>query len=223
MINLIQSLEGAADGAFAIDDKYKIIYWNRAAEELLGYEKKQILGRFCYQMLQGLDEDRRLICLAKCPVAKAAFDDEPVASYDIQARKKMGDRRWLNMSIFTYREDGEGEEANTFIFHLFRDITKKKDDEALLQKVLEVARHHHNPSPVSNPNGDTSSSLDVLTPRECDVLTFLAKGYGTDDIAQTLFIAPNTVRNHIQNIFQKLQIHSRAEAVAYAIKHGLAD
>ena len=201
--------------------KYKIVYWNRAAEELLGYEKKQIIGHLCYQMLQGLDEHRRLICLAQCPVAKAAFDDEPVPNYDIQARKKMGGRRWLNMSIFAYREGGE--EGNTFIFHLFRDVTKQKDDEALLERVLEAARHHHDPSPVSIPGRETNSPLDVLTPRESDVLTYLAKGYGTDDIAQALFITPNTVRNHVQNILQKLQIHSRTEAVAHAIKNGLVD
>lgn len=221
MINLIQSLEGAADGAFAIDDKYKIVYWNRAAEELLGYEKKQILGRFCYQVLQGLDERQRLICMAHCPVAKAAFDNEPVTNFDIQARKRIGGRRWLNMSIFAFREDIE--EGNTFIFHLFRDITKKKDDEALLERVLEAARRYHDPLPLSIPDRETNSPLDVLTPRESDVLAYLAKGYSTDEIAQALFIAPNTVRNHIQNIFQKLQIHSRAEAVAYAIKYGLVD
>lgn len=219
MINLIKSLEGAADGAFAIDNEYKIVYWNPAAEELLGYEKKQIIGRYCYQILQGLDEKHRLICTAHCHVAKAAFDEEPVDNYDIQARKKRGDRRWLNMSIFAYRESGE--EGKTFIFHLFRDITKKKDDEALLERVLEAAQRHHDPSNESIPDRESSSPLDVLTPRESEVLTYLAKGYGTNDIAQALFIAPNTVRNHIQNTLQKLQVHSRAEAVAYAIKHGL--
>jgi PAS domain S-box-containing protein len=221
LINLIKSLEGAADGAFAIDNKYKIVYWNRAAEELLGYEKKQIIGRFCYQVLQGLDEQHRLLCTAHCPIAKAAFDDEPVANYDIQARKKMGDRRWLNMSIFAYRE--REEEEKTFVFHLFRDVTKRKDDEALLKRVLEAARRYHDPSHLSFLDSETNSPLDVLTPRENEVLTYLAKGYGTNDIAQALFIAPNTVRNHVQNILQKLQVHSRAEAVAYAIKYGLVD
>jgi PAS domain S-box-containing protein len=219
LINLIKSLEGAADGAFAIDNEYKIVYWNPAAEELLGFEKKQIIGRYCYQMLQGLDEKRRLICTVHCPVAKAAFDDEPVANYDIQARKKKGDRRWLNMSIFAYRE--REEEGKTFVFHLFRDITKRKDDEALLERVLETARRHHDFSNESISDKEISSPLDVLTPRESEVLTHLAKGYGTNDIAQALFIAPNTVRNHVQNILQKLQVHSRAEAVAYAIKYGL--
>jgi PAS domain S-box-containing protein len=221
VINLIQSLEGAADGAFAIDDKYKIVYWNRAAEEILGYEKKEMIGHPCYLILQGVDERQRLICLAHCPIAKAAFDDKPVANYDIQARNKTGGRRWLNMSILAYREGKE--KGNTYIFHLFRDITKKKDEEALLQKVLDVARHHNNSSPLSKPNENSNPRLNALTPRESDVLTYLANGYGTDDIAQALFIAPNTVRNHIQNILQKLHIHSRTEAVSYAIRYGLVD
>jgi len=221
MINLIELLEVAADGAFAVNDQYKIVSWNRAAKKLLGYEKKQIIGRFCYQMLQGLDERQRLICQFQCPVGIAAFNNEPVANYDIQARTKTGGRRWLNMSIFAYREDGEEEEA--IIFHLFRDITEKKKDEALLERVLETARRYHNPLPVSFPDRESNAPLDGLTPRESDVLTYLAKGYGTDSIAQALVITPNTVRNHIQNIFQKLQVHSRSEAVAYAIKHGIVD
>jgi DNA-binding NarL/FixJ family response regulator len=61
-----------------------------------------------------------------------------------------------------------------------------------------------------------------LTPRELEVLRLLAQGLRQDAIADRLFITSKTVATHIQNILEKLNVHSRAEAVAYAHRHGLA-
>ncbi len=61
-----------------------------------------------------------------------------------------------------------------------------------------------------------------LTARESEVLKLLAEGLRQEAIAERLFITPKTVATHIQNILEKLQLHSRAEAVAYAHQHGLA-
>jgi two-component system NarL family response regulator len=55
------------------------------------------------------------------------------------------------------------------------------------------------------------------------VLRLVAKGLGNRDIAQQLFISENTVKNHIRNILEKLQLHSRMEAVIYAVKEKLLD
>jgi DNA-binding NarL/FixJ family response regulator len=60
-----------------------------------------------------------------------------------------------------------------------------------------------------------------LTPRELEVLMLLADGLGQNKIAQALFITPKTVATHIQRILTKLDVHSRAEAVAYAHHHHL--
>jgi DNA-binding NarL/FixJ family response regulator len=61
----------------------------------------------------------------------------------------------------------------------------------------------------------------LLTDRELEVLELLARGQPNAEIARTLFLSPNTVRNHISNILQKLQISNRTEATAYAIRAGL--
>ena len=61
----------------------------------------------------------------------------------------------------------------------------------------------------------------VLTDRELEVLELLARGKQNGEIAQTLLLSPNTVRNHISNILSKLQISNRTEATAYAIRSGL--
>ncbi len=57
-----------------------------------------------------------------------------------------------------------------------------------------------------------------LTERERDVLNNLCKGYSYKEIAANLFITVGTVRHHIKNIYYKLQVHSKSEAVAKALK-----
>jgi two-component system, NarL family, nitrate/nitrite response regulator NarL len=62
-----------------------------------------------------------------------------------------------------------------------------------------------------------------LTPRERDVLDMLVEGASSARIAKRLSISPNTVRSHVQSILPKLQVHSRLEAAAFAVRHGLAE
>jgi DNA-binding NarL/FixJ family response regulator len=65
------------------------------------------------------------------------------------------------------------------------------------------------------------SSGSALTSREMEVLRLLAAGMTTDQIAGELFVSPNTVRNHVNNVIRKLNVHSRLEAVSHAIRTGL--
>jgi len=60
-----------------------------------------------------------------------------------------------------------------------------------------------------------------LTPREYQILTHLASGETNDEIATYLNIAPLTVRTHVRNLMSKLGVHSRLEAVAFGLKHGI--
>lgn len=57
-----------------------------------------------------------------------------------------------------------------------------------------------------------------LSDREISVLNLLSDGYNYQEIAETLFIAVDTVRHHIRNIYKKLHVHSQSEAVAKAIR-----
>ena len=62
---------------------------------------------------------------------------------------------------------------------------------------------------------------DQLTERERDVLALLASGMSGAKIARALSISANTVRTHVQSILAKLQVHSRLEAFAFAVRNGL--
>jgi two-component system NarL family response regulator len=62
-----------------------------------------------------------------------------------------------------------------------------------------------------------------LTDREIEVLKLVARGMNNRDIAKELFISENTVKNHVRNILEKLQIHSRMEAVMIAVRENLIE
>ena len=68
------------------------------------------------------------------------------------------------------------------------------------------------------PGEQTSSDL---TDREQEVLTYLAEGASNEEIATSLVISPKTVARHRENIMRKLNLHSRAELVRYAIRKGI--
>jgi two-component system, NarL family, response regulator NreC len=65
------------------------------------------------------------------------------------------------------------------------------------------------------------ASLDVLTPREKEVLELLAKGRSNEEIADHLSISRHTVARHRENLMRKLELHNRSELVKYAIRKGL--
>ncbi|ACZ84411.1 MULTISPECIES: response regulator [Streptosporangium] len=62
-----------------------------------------------------------------------------------------------------------------------------------------------------------------LTDREMEVLRLVAKGMNNREIAKQLFISENTVKNHVRNILDKLQLHSRMEAVVYAVRERMLE
>jgi DNA-binding NarL/FixJ family response regulator len=62
-----------------------------------------------------------------------------------------------------------------------------------------------------------------LTDREVEILTLLANGMGNKQIAYGLKISEKTVRNHVSNMYQKLGIYDRTQAVLYAVRKGLVE
>lgn len=62
-----------------------------------------------------------------------------------------------------------------------------------------------------------------LTEREMEVLRLVAKGMNNRDIAKELYISENTVKNHIRNILEKLHLHSRMEAVVFAVREKMIE
>lgn len=75
---------------------------------------------------------------------------------------------------------------------------------------------------MSKPDRTAGPALK-LTDRELEVLRFVARGLSNRDVAAQLAISENTVKNHVRNILEKLQLHSRMEAVMYAVRAKLVE
>ncbi len=69
-------------------------------------------------------------------------------------------------------------------------------------------------------NSTDEELLSTLTQREEEVLDLLTQGLGYNDVSSKLYISNTTVKTHVNNIFQKLQVKDRTQAVLYAIRHG---
>lgn len=102
---------------------------------------------------------------------------------------------------------------------LFRRLRGVSVGEAAISPLLaakilqEFARLDQAPS---NPCG-----VEGLSSRETEVLALVAKGMTNREIGEHLHIAENTVKNHLRNILEKLQLSNRAQAAAFAVRHGL--
>lgn len=66
-----------------------------------------------------------------------------------------------------------------------------------------------------------SEKLKLLTGREREVLSLLAKGMTNKDIAQSLFLSEKTVKNHLNNVFKKIDVVDRTNAALFALKNNL--
>lgn len=217
MSRLFEALSNTADGAFVINEDLRIVFCNRAAEAILGFDNQDVVGQFCYRLIRGYDDGRHLVCKARCQLAKMALDSKPVPNHDLQITTNYGVKRWLNVSVFTYRMgDTNGKRV---IVHLFHDLNHKKVNEKLLIQMIRMENCYQDvPTDFKN---EIEPSLVKLTPRERETLTLLTKGHDTSEISARLSISQNTARNHVQHILQKFQVHTRLEAVVYAIQHDL--
>jgi DNA-binding NarL/FixJ family response regulator len=100
-------------------------------------------------------------------------------------------------------------------------MTKPLDPDELLARVGRAVTRSE--AAERSSNGRPTGAASRLTPRERDVLGLLAEGLGTDAIARRLYISPKTVGTHVQRILAKLDMHSRAEAVAFAYREGVVE
>jgi DNA-binding NarL/FixJ family response regulator len=91
-------------------------------------------------------------------------------------------------------------------------MTKPVDTNELVARVRRLGG-----APSSNGAASTNGKLASLTRREREVLSLLTEGLRQEEIAQTLVISPTTVATHIQRILRKLEVRSRAQAVAVGL------
>ena len=213
--DMLEQLAHTGDGVYAVDCQQRIILWNRAAESLLGYTAPEVLGRPCWEVIQGHDCNGDLTCRKHCSEFEEAKKLRWQPHQDIRTRSKDGKDVWIDVTTLSVLS--ERRELSTLV-HIFRNAGGNDKPlwrpEQLPQPVSELA---FQPGPGSPKNVDEGNrDLAPLTKSELSVLRHLTEGMSTTAISESLFISSTTVRNHVQNILKKLQVHSRLEAIALA-------
>ena len=212
LADMLEQLAHTGDGVYAVDCHQRIILWNQAAESLLGYTSPEVLGRPCWEVIQGHDCNGDLTCSKHCYQFEEAKKLRWQPHQNTRTRSKDGKEVWIDVTTLSVLS--ERRELSTLV-HIFRNA--RGDDKPLW-------RPEQLPQPVSefafqrggSPNDGGKRKPAPLSSRELSVLRHLTEGMGTTAIGERLFISPTTVRNHIQNILRKLQVHSRLEAIALA-------
>jgi PAS domain S-box-containing protein len=202
--DLRKMLAGATDGAFVGGENRRIILWNRAATNIMGYTATEALGRACCDLFDARDESGPL----HDPGSVMMLAETPVRAFDVCTTTKTGRPLWLHLTVFPVQVRTD----RALVVHLFRDVTSTRQLVARVRERLAVS---------GNGGAPARSGHGPLTRRELEVLRLTAQGLDTVLIAERLHISRATARNHVQNILWKLDVHNRLQAVAYASRHGL--
>jgi PAS domain S-box-containing protein len=198
LATLCDALSMSPDAILAIDERRRIVFWNKAAQSMLGFTSDEVTGRACSTVLAGADHFGNRYCSDTCPVISIVQRGEELHPFQLRIRAKDGQQVPVDVS------------AIKFILSPSRRIVL-----AYTIRRAQIGQPDHTPrqqEPVKD------ARVAALTARELEILGLLAAGEDSADISVRLGISRVTARNHIQHLFQKLEVHSKAEAVAFAYK-----
>jgi PAS domain S-box-containing protein len=213
--DILDRIARSGEAVMAIDYSDRIVLWNREAERVFGRPARSVLGKPCHEIMGGRDVHGNLYCYRACPVAHQARDTsaEPVHSFPLEVKTGSGKTKHVNCTLFAIPNTRP---SLSTIVHVFREVERRASP-----LVEQLAADAAPPAPPRFPITGTETVSVTLTSREKEILRCLAEGLATPDIARRLSISRVTVRNHVQNVLQKLDVHNKLAAVAFAHQHGL--
>lgn len=194
ILNVLDVLALSSDPMFAINQRHRIVFWNKPLRHLVGFEYDEVVGKSCANVLSGLDTHGNRYCSDACPILSLTQRGECARQFRLRSKTKSGDAIALDVMVvkFSLRNGG------VLLVHIVRPA-----------EAVAIA--------ATAPRTEiTDERMRRLTTREIEVLSMLASGTKTRTIAEQLGIAPLTARNHIRNMIEKLEVHSQSEAVALA-------
>ncbi|MFI5197663.1 MAG: LuxR C-terminal-related transcriptional regulator [Thermoanaerobaculia bacterium] len=197
--------------AYGMDRHDRIVFWNEGAEKALGWSSEDVLGKMCYDVLAGRDVFGNLYCARDCPVVVSAIAGEDVRPYLLDVRKK-GSSASVKLIVRAVPLPAAGP-AFAVLMHFLETEGPELDN--LVSSLRSAVRE-----PSGLPPVDPPISVSPLSGREREIVMLLSNGYAALNIAAKLNLSHATVRNHIQNVLRKLEVHSQVEAVALAFRRG---
>ena len=202
-----RALETSPDPVFVTDRFNRVVFWNQSARQLLGFGPDEAVGADCTELLRGCDTSGNRYCSDNCPIMQMANRGEIVREFNLTFHTKDAQVVKADVSILQLRA---GRADEFFLVHLLRSQQQQQE-----QRVSPPRPH------LVTARESDDVRVRKLTAREVEVLGMLAAGRTTPEIAERLHISQLTARSHIQNILDKLELHSKAEAVAFAFQKNL--
>lgn len=193
--------EKTAVAVMGVDPAGRIVLWNPAASKLFGYDPPKVFNLRCYELTEGQDARGNLLCCQDCNILRMCRSTKAPNDYLLCTHTISGEDLVLNVSIIAVNTD-----STPLALHLFHDV----------RWITDAARPHPEPLPTETPSA-------VLTAREQEILGLMVDGNDSHEMASLLHISYATVRNHVQNILDKLGVHSRVEAVVVAMQKHLTE
>lgn len=209
MATLGDVFERSTDAVFGIDETSSIRFANNTFEQLLGYSCKQLYGTSCARVLCGIDLHGQTFCGQHCPFMKSAANHSFISDFDLMVRHANGDYILVNIG------------AN-FILPQLREKNRMVDVFFSIRRVNPRRMLHRMATATFEESAKAGMpGHDQLTSREKEILALAAKGMKTNQIAHSLSISIQTVRSHFKNIYPKIGVNSRTEAIIFAMQQGL--
>jgi len=207
---LLDLLSSGDPPAFATDSRERIVFWNRGAAAVLGRRSEEALGRRCFEVVCGRDVFGNRLCYQNCTVSAMARASEPVSGFELRVPPPDGGAPPL-VHVTILRVPGPRPDLFTLV-HVLQPI----DQAARVARALEPL------SALARPAGPIAPPAEAppLTAREMEVLQHVAAGLQNKEIAEKLGLSLATVRNHVHNSLDKLDVHSKLEMVSLAFRKG---
>lgn len=211
---LFALLEGTADAAFTVTEEGEILSWNRGAEKLFGYPRTSVIHKTCYEILEGMGPLGTRVCHQHCSVIECSGGNVDIPNFDMSVKMRSGERAWVNMSTIVFNNQRTG---RRLLIHLAHDISQQKKSEKLTHRMLELSKQ----LTLLDDSSVRAEPVPALSEQEMNILRMFAEGKESDQVTGVLGISPQTLRNHLHHINQKLRTHNRLEAVMNAIQRKL--
>ncbi len=209
-MNILDKIfDKSTDAIFGVDANGRIQFTNRTFERLLGYSPNQLRGTSCADVLCGTDLQGKSFCCTRCPISKTSTVQSSITDFDLIVKHADGHDVLVNIGISYIQPQPDDDTHHIKVFFSLRQVHPQR----MLQRMSIP------PAKQSLKMGD--DRRNGLTTREEEILGLAANAMKTNQIANRLSISTQTVRSHFRNIYYKLNVNSRTEAVIVAIQRGL--
>ena len=189
----LDAFEHAGHAVLVADAEGTVRLCNGPAATLLRCDPRAALGRPCWLVARFQTWEHARFCCPDCPVQRQARAGKLEPLHRVATGRGS---LLLHLELLTFLLPPALGDRHA-VLHLMRPVEPPSEEP---QDAIAAGR-------------GLSCALCRLTRREMEILRLLASGLGTPEIASKLFISGITVRNHIQSILRKLQVHRRLEAV----------